>query len=167
MSASVRPLRTGIVPRTPFASLDGWRARVRAIDEQGHDVLLVADHVGMVAPLPPLVAAAGTSERLRFGVQVLNNEFWNPVLLAREAATADILTAGRLELGFGAGHAAVEFAAAGIAYDRPAPAHRPARGGGAGRAHADRRAGPSTSTPPTAWRRRRSGSPPPSPSFLS
>ena len=50
---------------------------------------------------------------------MLNNEFWNPVLLAREAATADILTAGRLELGFGAGHAAVEFAAAGIAYDRP------------------------------------------------
>ena len=119
MSASVRPLRTGIVPRTPFATLDDWRARVRAVDEQGHDVLLVPDHLGMVAPLPPLVAAAATSERLRVGVQVLNNEFWNPVLLAREAATADILTAGRLELGFGAGHAAVEFAAAGLPYDRP------------------------------------------------
>jgi probable F420-dependent oxidoreductase len=122
MSAAPRPdrrLRTGIVPLTPFTSLDDWRARVRAVDEQGHDVLLMADHVGMVAPLPPLVAAAAVSERLRFGVQVLNNEFWNPVLLAREAATADILTAGRLELGFGAGHAAVEFAAAGLAYDRP------------------------------------------------
>jgi probable F420-dependent oxidoreductase len=114
-----RPVRTGIVAVTPFTSLGDWRARVRAIDEQGHDVLLMADHVGMVAPLPPLVAAAAMSERLRFGVQVLNNEFWNPVLLAREAATADILMTGRLELGFGAGHAAVEFAAAGLAYDRP------------------------------------------------
>ena len=114
-----RPLRTGIVPLTPFTTLDDWRRRVRAVDEQGHDVLLMADHLGMVAPLPPLVAAAAVSERLRFGVQVLNNEFWNPVLLAREAATADILTGGRLELGFGAGHAAVEFAAAGLDYDRP------------------------------------------------
>jgi len=114
-----RPLRTGIVPVTPFATLDEWLARVRAVDEQGHDVLLMADHLGMVAPLLPLVGAAAVSERLRFGVQVLNNEFWNPVLLARDAATADILTAGRLELGFGAGHAAVEFAAAGLAYDRP------------------------------------------------
>ena len=114
-----RPLRTGIVPMAPFASLDEWHARVRAVDEQGHDVLLMADHLGMVAPLPPLVAAAGVSERLRLGVQVLNNEFWNPVLLAREAATADILTGGRLEIGLGAGHAAVEFAAAGLAYERP------------------------------------------------
>ncbi len=114
-----RPLRTGIVPLMPFATLDEWQARVRAVDEQGHDVLLMADHLGMVSPLSPLVAGAALSERLRFGVQVLNNEFWNPVLLAREVATADILTAGRFELGFGAGHAAVEFAAAGLGYDPP------------------------------------------------
>ena len=119
MTPSVRSLRTGIVPLLPFATLDDWQTRVRAVDEQGHDVLLMADHLGMVAPLSPLVAAAALSERLRFGVQVLNNEFWNPVLLAREAATVDILTAGRLELGLGAGHAAVEFAAAGLVYDRP------------------------------------------------
>jgi probable F420-dependent oxidoreductase len=119
MTTDVRPLRTGIVPMLPFATLDDWRTRVRAVDRQGHDVLLMADHLGMVAPLSPLVAAAAISDRLRFGVQVLNNEFWNPVLLAREAATADILTGGRLEIGFGAGHAAVEFAAAGLAYDRP------------------------------------------------
>lgn len=105
---------------TTFATRDDWVARVRAIDEQGHDVLLLADHLGMVPPLVPLVAAAEVSERLRFGTQVLNNEFWNPVLLARDAAAVDILTSGRLELGLGAGHAQVEFAAAGLAYDRPA-----------------------------------------------
>jgi probable F420-dependent oxidoreductase len=65
------------------------------------------------------VAAAEASDRLRFGTLVLNNEFWNPVLLAREAAAVDVLTGGRLELGLGAGHAAVEFAASGIPYDPP------------------------------------------------
>jgi probable F420-dependent oxidoreductase len=114
-----RPLRTGIVAGTPPATRDEWRERVRRIDRLGHDVLLTADHIGMVPPLPPLVAAAEVSERLRFGTQVLNNDFWNPVLLARDAAAVDVLTGGRLELGFGAGHAAVEFAAAGIAYDTP------------------------------------------------
>lgn len=114
-----RPFRTGIVAAAPPATRDEWRERVRRIDRLGHDVLLTADHIGMVPPLPPLVAAAEVSERLRFGTQVLNNDFWNPALLARDAAAVDVLTGGRLELGFGAGHAAVEFAAAGIAYDTP------------------------------------------------
>lgn len=113
------PFRTGIVAMGPPSTRGEWRDRVRRIDGQGHDVLLVADHIGLAAPFPSLVAAAEVSDRLRFGTQVLNNEFWNPVLLARDAATVDILIGGRLELGFGAGHAAVEFAAAGIAYEPP------------------------------------------------
>jgi probable F420-dependent oxidoreductase len=114
-----RALRTGIIAGTPPETRGAWRDRVRRVDRLGHDVLLTADHLGMVPPLPPLVAAAEVSDRLRVGTQVLNNDFWNPVLLARDAAAVDVLTGGRLELGFGAGHAAVEFAAAGIAYDRP------------------------------------------------
>ncbi|HEX6420400.1 MAG TPA: TIGR03621 family F420-dependent LLM class oxidoreductase [Acidimicrobiales bacterium] len=115
-----RPLRTGVVATAPPASPGEWRDRVRRIDEQGHDVLLTADHIGNTPPLPPLVAAAAASDRLRFGTQVLNNGFWNPVLLARDAAAVDVLTGGRLELGFGAGHTATEFAAAGIPYPPPA-----------------------------------------------
>jgi probable F420-dependent oxidoreductase len=113
-------LRTGIVAIGVPAGRAEWRDRVRRIDGQGHDVLLTADHLGLWPPLPPLVAAAEVSERLRFGTQVLNNEFWNPVLVAREAAAVDVLTGGRLELGAGAGHARVEFAATGIPYDPPA-----------------------------------------------
>ena len=113
-------LRTGIVAIGVPASRAEWRDRVRRIDGQGHDVLLMADHLGLWPPLPPLVAAAEVSERLRFGTQVLNNEFWNPVLVAREAAAVDVLTGGQLELGAGAGHAQVEFAATGIPYDPPA-----------------------------------------------
>jgi probable F420-dependent oxidoreductase len=120
-ATSTRPFRTGVVAMTPPASRGEWRDRVRRIDRLGHDVLLTADHIGNAPPLTPLVSAAEVSDRLRLGTQVLNNEFWNPVLLARDAAAVDVLTGGRLELGFGAGHAAVEFAAAGIAYERPGP----------------------------------------------
>lgn len=111
--------RFGIVASEPAPTRQAWLERVRAIDDLGHDTLLLPDHFGIWPPFSPLVAAAGASDRLRFGVQVVNNEFWNPALLAREAATADILTGGRLELGFGAGHAKAEFEAIGIAYDPP------------------------------------------------
>jgi probable F420-dependent oxidoreductase len=117
--AGGRRLRTGIIAMAPAATRNEWLERVRRIDDQGHDVLLMPDHLGLWPPFPPLVAIAGASDRLRFGTLVLNNEFWNPVLLGREAAAVDVLTGGRLELGFGAGHAAVEFAASGIPYDPP------------------------------------------------
>jgi probable F420-dependent oxidoreductase len=61
-----------------------------------------------------LVAVADAAERLRVGTFVLNVGFWNPSLLAREAATTDQLTGGRLELGLGVGHMKSEFDAAGI-----------------------------------------------------
>jgi probable F420-dependent oxidoreductase len=119
MTLSTETLRTGIVARSTPATRAEWDDEVRRVDDLGHDVLLIPDHLGLWPPLSPLVAAAYVSDRLRFGVQVLNNEFWNPALLAREAAAVDVLTGGRLELGFGAGHAQVEFELAGIPYDPP------------------------------------------------
>jgi probable F420-dependent oxidoreductase len=98
-----------------------WQAQAGRYENLGFEVLLVADHLGgMFSPLAPLVSAADATERLRVGTFVLNNDFWNPVLLARDAAAVDLLTDGRLELGLGAGHAQVEYDAAGIRYDRPA-----------------------------------------------
>lgn len=111
-----RPMRFGCVARGPFTSRADWLDRVRRIDGLGFDTLLLADHLGMWSPFTALVAAADAGDRLRFGTQVLNVELWNPALLARDAATADLLTDGRLELGFGAGHAEVEFLAAGLRY---------------------------------------------------
>jgi probable F420-dependent oxidoreductase len=66
-----------------------------------------------------LVAAAEATQRLRVGTLVLNAPFWNPGLLAREVATTDILTDGRLELGLGSGHMKWEFDEAGIAWQPP------------------------------------------------
>ena len=51
---------------------------------------------------------------------MLNASFWNPVLLAREAATLDRLSHGRLELGVGAGTIREEFVAAGIQWQAAA-----------------------------------------------
>jgi probable F420-dependent oxidoreductase len=89
----------------------------RQAELYGYDTVFAADHVGMPAPFPLLIAAAEATERLRVGTLVLNVPFWNAALLAREVATADILTDGRLELGLGAGHMKWEFDEAGITWE--------------------------------------------------
>ncbi|WP_405538896.1 LLM class F420-dependent oxidoreductase [Streptomyces sp. NBC_00075] len=96
-----------------------WRAKCRRAEELGYDVILVPDHLGMVAPFPALVAAAGATERPRLGTFVLNAGFWNPALLAREVATTDALTGGRLELGLGTGYVQAEHDTAGLPYGSP------------------------------------------------
>lgn len=80
----------------------------------GYDIVLGTDHLTNGSPFLPLVVAAEVTERMRVGTLTLNNEFWNPALLAREAVTVDHLTGGRLELGLGAGHMRWEMEAAGI-----------------------------------------------------
>ncbi|MGI5341839.1 TIGR03621 family F420-dependent LLM class oxidoreductase [Streptomyces sp. CA-181903] len=96
-----------------------WRAKCRRAEELGYDVILVADHLGMPAPFPFLVAAAEVTERPRLGTYVLNAGFWNPALLAREVATTDQLTGGRLELGLGAGYVRAEHESAGLPFGSP------------------------------------------------
>lgn len=97
-----------------IGSREEFTAKCRAAERRGYDVALVPDHLGSPAPFPTMIAAAEATERLRVGTLVLNNSFWNPHLLAREAATVDRLTGGRLELGLGAGHMKWEYDAAGI-----------------------------------------------------
>lgn len=92
-------------------------AFAREIEGLGYDTIYVPDHLGAPAPFPTLVAAAAATERVRVGTYVLNAAFWNPALLAREAATADALTGGRLVLGVGAGHMKSEFDLAAIPFD--------------------------------------------------
>ncbi|SEF43384.1 probable F420-dependent oxidoreductase, MSMEG_2516 family [Thermomonospora echinospora] len=100
-----------VPPREDFV------ARCRTAERLGYDVALVPDHLGGPAPFPTMVAAAEATERLRVGTLVLNVPFWNPHLLAREVATADRLTGGRVELGLGAGHMKWEFEAAGLPWE--------------------------------------------------
>lgn len=89
----------------------------RRSERHGYDTVFAGDHLGVAAPFPALVAAAEATQRLRVGTLVLNAPFWNSTLLAREVATTDVLTGGRLELGLGAGHRKWEFDEAGIAWE--------------------------------------------------
>jgi probable F420-dependent oxidoreductase len=91
-------------------------AECREAEAGGYDAVFSADHLTMASPFPVLIAAAEATQRLRVGTLVLNVPFWSPALLARDIATTDILTEGRLVVGLGAGHMKWEFDAAGIAW---------------------------------------------------
>ncbi|MFD9036794.1 LLM class F420-dependent oxidoreductase [Streptomyces bottropensis] len=108
-----RPFRFGVNLLSPMSAAE-WRAKCRRAEQLGYDVILVPDHLGMPAPFPSLVAAAEATVRPRLGTFVLNAGFWNPALLAREVATTDALTGGRLELGLGTGYVPAEHEKAGL-----------------------------------------------------
>ncbi|QHC24147.1 LLM class F420-dependent oxidoreductase [Streptomyces sp. GS7] len=113
-----RPFRFGVNMLT-IDSGPTWREKCRRAEELGYDVLLVPDHLGWPAPFPALVAAAEATERPRVGTFVLNAGFFNPALLAREVATTDALTGGRLELGLGTGYVKAEHDTAGLPFGTP------------------------------------------------
>jgi probable F420-dependent oxidoreductase len=101
-------------------SRTAWRDHARRAEDLGFDTVLVPDHLvgGVFSPMVALSAMAEATSTLRVGTLVLNNDLRHPAILAREAATLDLLTNGRLELGLGAGHAAPEYEAIGLAFDR-------------------------------------------------
>jgi probable F420-dependent oxidoreductase len=108
------PFRFG-VSLFNVGSRSAWRARVREVEDLGYDVLQVADHLGLAAPFPALVAAADVTS-IRLGTFVLNAGILHPAYLAREVADVYRLTDGRLELGLGAGYVQAEFEAVGAPF---------------------------------------------------
>jgi probable F420-dependent oxidoreductase len=82
---------------------------------------MMPDHLGdQLSPIPALVAAADATTTLRVGSLVFDNDYRHPVLLAKEAATLDVLSDGRLELGLGAGWMKQEYEQAGLPFERSA-----------------------------------------------
>jgi probable F420-dependent oxidoreductase len=95
-----------------------WVDKARKVEALGYAVLTVPDHLAdFFAPFPALVSAAEATAHLRVGTMVLNNDFRHPVLVAREAATVDLLTEGRLQLGLGAGYMQAEYDEAGFRFE--------------------------------------------------
>jgi probable F420-dependent oxidoreductase len=118
VTASPRAFRFGLqVARAE--SRRAWQDEARRAEDLGFDTIVVPDHVvdDLLSPMVALATMAEATTRLRVGTFVLNNDFRHPALLAREAATIDLLTDGRLELGLGAGHAAPEYAEIGLPFD--------------------------------------------------
>src|SRR5471030_3001497 len=93
----------------------------RKTEALGYSTLFVPDHFVEhdLAPTVALAYAAAVTEQLRIGTFVLGNDYKHPVVCAREMASLDLLSDGRLELGIGAGWMTADYEAAGIPLDRP------------------------------------------------
>ncbi len=133
MTNDQRPFRFAI-QTGPFTDPVALRAFTRKLEDLGYAELYSYDHTTttstgdgsdpvshLVDPFLPLLVAAEATTTLRFGPLVLNNEFHNPVLLARTAATFDALSDGRLILGMGTGYQQSEHDATGIPLRAPGP----------------------------------------------
>jgi probable F420-dependent oxidoreductase len=102
-------------------SLADWRDKARRIEDLGYSTLFMPDHFGdELAPLPAIAMAAAHTTTLRVGSLVFDNDYKHPAILAKEAATIDLLSDGRLELGIGAGWMRSDYDALGLPYDPPA-----------------------------------------------
>src|SRR5205085_6736352 len=73
-----------------------------------------------LAPIAAMATAAAATETLRIGCRVLCVDYHVPAVLAKETATLDLLSDGRLEVGIGAGWSNGEYAAMGLEFDEPA-----------------------------------------------
>jgi probable F420-dependent oxidoreductase len=128
-----RPPFRFAVQATNAAGGREWRDTVRKIEDHGYSTLFLADHyLGPgpaqraahtprqdLAPIAAMAAAAAHTEKLRIGCRVLCIDYHVPAVLAKEAATLDLLSDGRLELGVGAGWSEIEYDAMGLDFDRP------------------------------------------------
>ena len=117
--AHARRFRFGVQVHNA-ASGEDWSRIARRVEELGYSTLFMPDHFGdQLAPMPALRAAAAATTTLRIGSLVLDNDYKHPVVLAKEAATLDLLSGGRLELGLGAGWMLTDYEQSGIPYDPP------------------------------------------------
>jgi probable F420-dependent oxidoreductase len=97
----------------------------RRTEEMGYATFLIRDHFieppfgHQLAPFATLATVAAVTERLRIGTLVIANDYRPPVLLAKEAATLDLLSDGRFELGLGTGFLRAEYDQAGLPFDPP------------------------------------------------
>ncbi len=112
----MRPFRFGVLASMAGTAKE-WAAKVRRFEDHGYHSLLLPDHLdGQLGPLSALGAAAAASDSLRLGTLVLNADLRHPALLAKEAATIDLLSDGRFELGLGAGWDREEYELAGLTF---------------------------------------------------
>ena len=115
-----RPFRFGVVTHNTNTSLDALVARARLAERLGYSTFLIPDHLGDQFDTPLALALVAQATRtLRLGSFVFANDFRHPALLAKIAATLDVISGGRFELGLGAGWMQSEYEQVGFAFDTP------------------------------------------------
>lgn len=117
--ASLRPFRFGLQARRA-SSLAEWTGTARRAESLGYQTLTMPDHLDdQLGPIAGLMAAADATTSLRVGHLVLANDYRHPAVLAKELATLDLLSDGRLDLALGAGHDQKDYRATGRSFDPP------------------------------------------------
>ena len=114
-----RPFRFGVQEhRAPNAQ--AWREKARLVETLGYTTLYLPDHFGdQLSPIAALMSAADATTTLRIGSLVFDNDYRHPVGIAKEAATLDLLSEGRLDFGLGAGWQVSDYEQTGIPLDTP------------------------------------------------
>lgn len=113
------PFRFG-VQLSKSASAAAWRETARTIEQLGYSSLFIPDHFDdQYGPLVALTSAAEATTDLRVGSLVFDNDYRHPVVLAKEVATLDVFSEGRVEFGIGAGWMTVDYEQSGIGLDPP------------------------------------------------
>lgn len=117
--AHLRSFRFGVQLTHPLGDRS-WADTARYLESLGYDSLHLPDHFGdQLAPMPAMMAAAAATTDLKVGALVLDNDYKHPVVTAKELATIDVLSDGRVEVGLGAGWMTSDYDQSGIPLDPP------------------------------------------------
>ena len=117
-----KAFRFGVIDESSITR-ETWLQNAKRVEQLGYSTLLIRDHFihggfnHQLAPVPALMAAADATNVLRVGSLVFSNDYRHPVLLAKEAATLDVLSNGRFELGIGAGWLKDEYEQIGLPFN--------------------------------------------------
>ncbi len=112
-----KPFRFGVVCGN-ISSRSAWIALAKKIEQLGYSTLLLPDRLMMpVAPFTALAVAAEATTTLRLGSYVFCNDYRHPAILAKEIATLDMLSGGRVEPGLGAGVGPSDFEQMGLPFE--------------------------------------------------
>lgn len=126
----VRPFRFAVQSYAATSGED-WRQQARSAEDLGYSTFFTADHhigggpalgnhsVQDLAAIPAIMAAADATSTINVGCRVFGTDYRHPVVFAKELASLDVLSDGRLEIGLGCGWLESEYEAMGIAFDRP------------------------------------------------
>jgi probable F420-dependent oxidoreductase len=113
------PFRFG-VQLSNAGSGTAWRDTARKIEGLGYSTLFIPDHFeDQFGPLVALTVAAEATTTLRVGSLVFGNDYRHPVVLAKEIATLDLFSQGRVEFGLGAGWMTTDYEQSGLVEDAP------------------------------------------------
>lgn len=114
----IRPFRFGVQLTATPTGVE-WVEQARRIESHGYDIATMPDHFDkQFAPVPGLQAILSATTTLRASALVFDNDYKHPLVLAKELATMDVLSGGRVEIGLGAGWMIADYEQAGMEYDR-------------------------------------------------